>query len=139
VLALTLAVGLAGCGADEPEPGPDAGTAACTALLGRLPDRVLNRQRTALDVAGAAAWGDPAIVLRCGVTPTGPTSDPCNEYDGIGWVFTETDDVYRFLTYGRVPAVEVTVPTSIDRSTVSGGLIDLAKAVKPIPKTTDCL
>lgn len=139
MLIPVLVLGLTGCGSNAPQPGPDAGTAACTALIERLPERVLDRPRTDLDVTGAAAWGDPAIVLRCGVPPTGPTSNPCLEAGGLDWTFTETKDDFRFVTYGRNPAVEVTLPTSINRTTASGALIDLAKAVEPIPKTANCI
>jgi len=138
-LVAGLVLGLTGCGSDgAPKPGPDAGTAACTALLQRLPDRVLDRPRTDLAVAGAAAWGDPAIVLRCGVPPTGPTTDPCSEVNGVDWTFSETKKVFRFVSFGRTPAVELTLPTSIDRTTAPGALVDLADAVKPLPKTAGC-
>ena len=120
------------------QPGPDAGTAACTALLKRLPDQVLSRARADPAVTGVAAWGDPAIVLRCGVSPAAPSDNPCADYNGVDWVFTETDDVFRFVSYHRTPAVEVTIPTSIDRTTAPGALIDLAKAVAPLPKDADC-
>ena len=132
-----LALTVTGCG-NAVEPGPDAGTGACRALVGRLPDQVLDRHRTDLDVTGAAAWGDPAIVLRCGVPPTGPTTDPCLEAGGLDWTFSETDDTFRFVSFGRTPAVEVTLPTSIDRTTATGALIDLAPAVKPLPQTARC-
>ena len=138
MVAGLVVLGLAGCGSDDLEPGPDAGTAACTALVERLPAQVLDRQRTDLAVAGAVAWGDPAIVLRCGVPQAGPSDNPCTEYDGVDWVFTETKDVFRFVTYHRTPAVEVTVPTSIGRTITPGALIDLAKAVAPIPKDAVC-
>ena len=46
-----------------------------------------------------AAWGDPAIVLRCGVPVTGPTSAPCLEAGGLDWTFTETEDD---TTCGRI-------------------------------------
>jgi Protein of unknown function (DUF3515) len=135
VVAVSL---LAGCGSDL-KPGPDAAAPACGALIKRLPDRVLNRSRTKLDVAGAAGWGDPAIVLRCGVPATGPTADPCVEYDGLDWVFTETKGTFRFLSYGRNPAIEVRVPASVGRSAAPDALIDLADAVRPIPTTTRCV
>jgi hypothetical protein len=139
MLVAGLVLGLAGCGSDgAAKPGPEARTAACTALLQRLPDRVLNRPRTDMTVAGAASWGDPAIVLRCGVPPTGPTTDPCSEVNGVDWTFSETKKVFRFVTFGRTPAVEVTLPTSIDRTTAPGALVDLAAAVKPLPKTAGC-
>ena len=136
-LSIALALTLGGCSSIE--PGPQAGTAACSALLKRLPERVLNRSRTDLDVAGAAAWGDPAIVLRCGVPPTGPTDDPCLEVEGLDWTFTETEDDFRFITYGRNPAVDVQLPTSMDRTAASAALVDLAPAVAPLPVTSRCL
>lgn len=138
VLIPGLILGLSGCGSDTPKPGPNARTAACTALVGRLPDQVLNQRRTDLAVVGAAAWGDPSIVLRCGVPPTGPTSNPCIDVNGQDWTFSETQDVFRFITYGRTPAVEVTVPTSINRTSAPAALSDLAKAVAPLPKTAEC-
>jgi hypothetical protein len=134
-----LILGLSGCGGSgTPDPGPDAGTAQCTALLKRLPATVLDRQRTDLDVTGAAAWGDPSIVLRCGVTPTGPTPDRCAEYGAVDWVFTETKEDYKFITFGRSPAVEVTFPTSIDRTVVPGAVTLLAPAVQPLKVTGHC-
>jgi uncharacterized protein DUF3515 len=134
-----LVLVVAGCGSDAPQPGPDAGAPACTALLKRLPAQVLDRQRTDLDVAGAAAWGDPPIVLRCGVPPTGPTTDRCLEVGGLDWTFTETKDAFQFVTYGRTPAVEVRLPTSIDRTSAPGALVDLAASVSAIPKTASCV
>jgi hypothetical protein len=146
-LAMTaLVVVLAGCGSDgdgsgggtggEVKAAPHAEDPACTALSGRLPAKVLDRPRGALEVAGAADWGDPAIVLRCGVPAPAPTTDPCLDVDGVAWVFTETKAVFRFVSFGRDPAVEVTVPTSIDRTTAPGALTDLAATVSPVPTTS---
>ncbi len=138
LVALGLGLALGGCGfgpgSDPPTPGPDAGSAACTGLLERLPKRVLDRERNDLDVAGSAAWGDPAIVLRCGVPAPGPSAN-CLEVNQLEWIFTETKDVFRFVTHDRIPAVEVTVPTSIDRTMASGALVDLEPAVKPLPES----
>jgi hypothetical protein len=130
-----LLLGLTGCGADTPQPGPDAGTAACSALIGRLPDRVLDRTRTDLAVTGTAGWGDPAIVLRCGVPAPGPSAN-CVEVNGLEWIFSESDDVFRFVSHDRTPTVEVTIPASVDRTVASGALVDLEPAVAPLPKST---
>jgi hypothetical protein len=121
------------------QAGPDAASGDCTALLGRLPDRVLNRARTSLHVTGAAAWGDPAIVLRCGVPPPGPTTEHCLEADGLSWIIAETKHTVRFVSYGRTPAIELQIPASIERSSAPGALIDLADAVRPIPASTKCV
>jgi hypothetical protein len=132
---------LAGCGSSGSpavQPAPDAAQPACAQLTGRLPDRVLNQARNQLAVTGAATWGDPAIVLRCGVPPTGPTSDPCLEADGLDWVFTETKNQFRFVTFGRTPAVEVQIPSTVDRTAASGALVDLADAVRPLKSSKTC-
>jgi Protein of unknown function (DUF3515) len=140
-VAVGVAVGLAlaACGGGDVTSGPDGDSAACSALTGRLPSTVLARARTRLDVTGAARWGDPSIVLRCGVPPTGPTSDPCIEADGVDWTFRENGGSFRFTTFGRDPAVEVTVPGSIGRTNASAALIDLAAAVKPLASTSKCI
>jgi hypothetical protein len=56
------------------------------------------------------AWGDPAIIARCGVHPIGPTTDQCLDVSGIDWVAHQLTDGVRFTTYGRDPAIEVLVP-----------------------------
>jgi hypothetical protein len=130
-----LLVVLAGCGSNDVPPAPDAAGPACRALTGRLPARVLDRARNEAGPAGTAGWGDPAIVLRCGVPPPRPTTDPCLEVNGLDWVFTETKQAFRFVSYGRVPAVEITVPAEVDRTTAPGALVDLAGAVRPLTTT----
>jgi Protein of unknown function (DUF3515) len=137
-LATLLGVSVASCGGDSVEPGPDGASPACAALLYRLPATVLDRPRGSLDVAGAAAWGDPAIVLRCGIAAGGPTSNPCLEADGLDWTFSQASDTLLFTSFGRSPAIEVRVPLSVGRETASGALIDLAPAVRPIPATRRC-
>lgn len=56
-------------------PAPDAGSAECTELLAALPAELDGPQELTLPrrplttpaPAGAAAWGEPAVVLRCGL------------------------------------------------------------------------
>ncbi len=140
VTAAALGAVLTGCSSDGPEvkPAPGAAEPACAQLGTRLPGQVLSRDRTPLAVTGAATWGDPAIVLRCGVTPPGPTGDPCNSVNDVDWVFTENKHEYRFVTFGRNPAVEVVIPSSVDRTQAQGALVDLATAVRPIKQTHPC-
>ncbi|GLY30129.1 DUF3515 family protein [Kineosporia sp. NBRC 101731] len=138
-------VALAACGSgssagntDVPSltPGPDAAVAACTDLMDRLPETVLSRARnTTQEPTGIATWGDPAISLSCGATPTGPTTDRCIDINDVAWVFSETSTAYTFITYGRDPAVQVQVPTSVERSAATAALVDLEKAVKPLGTT----
>jgi hypothetical protein len=146
-VARYAAVGLlaAGCGGGSPAaPAPEATSSACAALLTRLPARVLDQPANGSAggrVVGEATWGDPAIVLRCGVPPPGPTSQRCQAVDGIDWVIAEepSEDGVVFTTYGRRPAVEVGVPSAYDPATASAALVDLAPAVRPLPSDRTCL
>jgi len=142
--ALVLAT-LAGCsGGDGDEPdlsaAPGGGSPACAALVGRVPGTVLDRTRSTPQAAGVAVWGDPPIVLRCGVdAPAGPTSAPCLVVDGVDWLLENADandDPASFLSYGRTPAVRVTVPGA--RQDATGALVDLAPALAPLPAAKRC-
>lgn len=92
-----------------PAGGADA---TCARLATGLPDRLVDQARrsTSSDSPAVAAWGDPAVLWRCGVTPPGPTSDQCLAVDGVDWIASPLDDGTAFTTYGREPAVQVLVP-----------------------------
>jgi hypothetical protein len=85
---------------------------ACARMAAALPDRVRgqDRVRTTSSSPAVAAWGRPAVVWRCGVTPPGPTTDECLAVDGVDWVVHRLSDGAAFTTYGRDPAVQVLVP-----------------------------
>ena len=120
-------------------PSPTgAAAAACRDLAEALPDRVEGRARAELDVAGpyVAAWGDPAIVLRCGVprperlTPGSESYDPAADtvtVNEVSWLLEEQPDGIRFTTTERAVFVEVTVPG--DYAPEVNPLLDLAAPV----------
>ncbi|KYH43352.1 hypothetical protein AZH51_13265 [Branchiibius sp. NY16-3462-2] len=123
-LVAVLAAGLvlAGCGSDTPSATPAAGAAdpLCAKVAAHWPSTVSSKDRVSVDVSGnpstnvaktVAAWGDPAIIARCGVDAPGPSTD-CIEADDIDWVMSSLSDGKRFVTYGRVPAIEVLVPSA---------------------------
>ena len=96
-LALVVAGLLAGCGSgpveiDEPDLGEEA-AATCRELVEDLPDTVADQRSRPVtpDGAAGAAWGDPAIVLTCGVgEPEGYVPEgPCTVVDGVGWYVPE--------------------------------------------------
>lgn len=58
-----------------------------------------------------AAWGDPAVIARCGVGAAAPTPVECVEVDGVGWIPEPLTDGTRFVSFGTDPAVEVLVPS----------------------------
>lgn len=136
---------LAGCaGPLAVEAGPDATDPACAGLLAALPRTVAGAQARQTSGTGTAAWGEPAVLLRCGVTPTGPTSRECvgvEAPDGsvVDWVLLASDDSGAILTtYGRRPAVEVEVPAGYGPATLSV-LPDLGPAVAALPVEAACL
>jgi hypothetical protein len=127
----------AGCGADavrvEP-PTPDRATVAlCERLVAALPDHLDDAQRRPATPQSplTAAWGDPALVLRCGVprpARLGPTSDVL-EVEDVDWFLVESAAGYTFTTAGRAAYVELTVPAEVDRSEATAPLVDLAPAI----------
>ncbi len=142
IAALVLIPGLlAGCSSAVPvSPATHATDPDCASLILATPDSLgdgLGRRHTTAQAT--TAWGDPAIVLRCGVEPPGPTTERCETVstaDGpsVDWLVVQDDGTddgnggtaapgtstdWTFTTYGRVPAVEVHVPAAVaaERST----------------------
>jgi hypothetical protein len=116
------------------EPGPFATDPACARVLvaARSLDDLAGRQRRSTTSQSTAAWGDPAVVLRCGVEPPGPTTQPCLDAGGVDWVVDGT----RFTTYGREPAVEVLLPRGVQPIEVLG---QLGALVTALPQSRECL
>lgn len=84
-----------------------------------------------------AGWGDPAIILRCGVPRPAKLNDPNErsvEVNGVDWIEEKNDNgSYRLTTTLRKAYVEVIIP---EQRTSRGlnPLLDLASAVrKTIP------
>ena len=107
-----LAVALTAACSRPPEVAlaPLAGAPACAGA--RWPEAVSGHARvpTTPEAASVAAWGDPAIIARCGLEPLGPTTDECVTVDGVDWVVRRLSDGSAATTYGRDPAIEVLAP-----------------------------
>ncbi len=105
--------------------------AVCAALVAALPDVVADavRREVQPESAAVAAWGQPPVILRCGVEP--PAADPGTavlEVDGVGWVAVAGDGGTFFTTVDRDARVEVAVPD--DYAPEAEVLADLAPAVR---------
>jgi hypothetical protein len=114
---------------------PPAGSdPACAQMAERLPQRLLSQERvtTSSSSPAVAAWGDPAIIWRCGVTPPAPTTKECVAVNGVDWVVDPLDDGTGFTTYGRTPAVQVLVPKAYAPETFA--LPALAAVVDEVPQ-----
>lgn len=114
-------------------PSPAAAAAAaCRDLHRALPARVEGQAGRATSPRSdlTAAWGNPAIVLRCGVgrpSALEPTSQLVS-VDGVDWFPEQLSDGYRFTSYGRVADVEVRVPGRYAPEV--NPLVDLAGAMQ---------
>ena len=130
---LLLVTALSGCGAkvdvDEYPTAPDT-KIDCEALIADMPTKVAGQDDRAVSGQIAAAWGDPAIILRCGVEkPEALTpSSRCFDVSGVGWLAETTADGYLFTTIGRAFHVSVEVPKTYDPA--ADALADLASSVK---------
>jgi len=133
---MLVALTAGGCGQDPVKvQSPELTSSArevCDRLVPALPDRVDGAdRRETTQPALTAAWGDPPLVLRCGVTrpaDLSPTSEIL-EVEGVEWFLVESGAGYTFTTVGRTAHVELTVPAEVDRSEATAPLVDLAAAV----------
>jgi hypothetical protein len=136
VAALTAACG-GPVEVDVPDlDGDDA--AACAALAADLPDTLAEQERVEIDPddAPAAAYGDPAIVVRCGVgVPEGfDLTASCETADGVGYYIPDEqyDDQsldVTMTTAGYQPRVEVTIPADYRPNAIPAAMPVLAPLV----------
>lgn len=112
--------------------------AVCRGLVNALPDVVADQTRRDVtpDDGTTAAWGDPAIVLRCGVDkPQGfDRFAECTVVNDVDWyvpdVWPETGSLV-FSTVGRDVYVEVSLPVRYLPPAAT-----MANLAKPITSTT---
>lgn len=141
VAVVAAALGLAGCGSDAVQvdrfPVSAAGHETCPKVLDALPDKVAGQhRRTVTGSTYAAAWGDPAIVLRCGgPLPKTFKGDPCITRNGIGWSVPqdEADDITLDATMTlafRSPVLQVHVPATYRPNGPSEVMADLDPLVR---------
>jgi len=112
----------------------------CDALYADLPGEVADAKRRDVESNIAAVWGDPEIILRCGVgKPDALTrASRCDTVDDVGWFSEETADGFLFTTIGRQFFISVEVPEDYDPP--ADALVDLAKSVKKHdPNVTPCV
>jgi hypothetical protein len=120
-----------------PPPAPsDSIEAGCTSVFAKLPIQLgtLNPRRTDSNSGFVAAWGDPAIVIRCGVArpsaaelSAGPELQDVN---GVLWFADLEKSQVVYTTMDRAVSVEVSVPSKQDQP-----LTLLAPAVLTLPAT----
>lgn len=144
-----LTLGLAGCGTVQVPAGEHATDPACAEIvLGAPPLMLDGLERVETSSQGTAAWGDgdDTVVLRCGVTPPGPTTDQCTRLeDGSGvqvdWIVREIEGgVMLYTTYGREPAIDITVPMAAAGDQPSAAPLDVGRLIDSnIEATEHCV
>lgn len=154
VTALVLLSGatLAGCASPVGvDVAPHAADPLCAEVVLALPRELAGMARLTTSSQATAAWGDrdAPVVLRCGVEPPPPSTDPCVSADdgsvAVDWLAVEGSSGpdgaadWTFTTYGRDPAVEVQVPAEVATSRSTSFLIDLGPAVARVEQTRSCL
>ena len=116
-----------------PPVTPEA-DANCPALMGALPLELAGEQSRPVrsDSPYAYAWGDPPVVLVCGVERPAalePTS-PLIQINGVEWLVDTTDpDHIIWTAVDRPVYVQVTVPASVDSAPVTALTTTIAEAL----------
>ena len=101
---------------------------ACESLIAALPDTVGGQVQVESDGDFGAAFGDPPIVVTCGVGRPDHLMTNCTAVDGVDWYLDESDERYIATTVGREPNVEIVVPAEYQES--ASTQIDLAEPIK---------
>ncbi|MGY1730782.1 DUF3515 domain-containing protein [Geodermatophilus sp. SYSU D01045] len=113
---------------EVPPPTPEA-DAHCPALMAGLPlDLTEEPQRLVdSDTPYAAAWGDPPIVLVCGVPqPAGLVAgEGLLQIDQVTWFVEQAEEATTWTAVDRAAYVQVTLPPDVDSApvTVLSGVI----------------
>lgn len=115
-IGITLLAGLTACSSSlQVEPAVGAASQFCIELGAVLPVSVGGAllRGTDPESPGTKAWGDPAIVLRCGVAE--PTSFSATSQllsvNQLSWYPEELQAGVRFTTLETTELVEVSIPS----------------------------
>jgi hypothetical protein len=118
---------------DVPPVTPQA-DASCPALMSSLPLELSGEQSRRVQSASpfAYAWGDPAIVLVCGVDrPAGyVVGVSAIQINGVQWfVDTGNPDTTVWTTVDRPVYVQISLPASVDSAPVTALTTRIAQAL----------
>ena len=107
---------------------------ACRDLVDALPDEVGDgaaRRPVEPDSGRTAAWGDPPVVLECGVEAP-ERDEPPFVVNGVGFTTRDVGSATRWTTYGRTVLAAVTVPDAYSGGDVMVGLTDALDGALPV-------
>ncbi len=137
LLALAATAFLVGCGRQVAVPPPDAPAEVCASVT--IPTTVSGAGLRPTPEAGTAAWGEPPITYRCGVSRPASLSATSRLLDvaGIGWLPIEGEGGTGFIattwpSTADPVYVEVLVPE--DYAAPADVLIDISAALVAAPE-----
>lgn len=140
-LPACLVATLAGCGGGPgavtvpvPVSSADVG-AICRLIEPTLPKKIdgMDRRKTSPRTDRTAAWGDPPVIMRCGVErPKALTrTSQLDTVNGVDWLVEERDGGHVFTSINRAAYIEITVPAGHDPQV--GPLVDIAPTMQYVP------
>ncbi len=121
-----------------PPPADAATTSACAALLAALPAEIdpgVERRAVTGAPDRAAAFGDPAVVLRCGV-PEPERVTEAVQINRVDWSVRDSGAGYEWTTVGRGPAVSVELPDVYEQRGFAELIVPLTGPVTATLPTT---
>lgn len=117
-------------------PVDPAAAPQCATLLAALPDQLsFGVAREVTGRADATAWGEPPVVLVCGVAPPSdlqPTSQ-LSQVNGVAWYVKTAVDTSFYGVPGE-NTLWTTVERSVSVAVVISGTREAAIAISPISR-----
>jgi hypothetical protein len=133
--SLCIFAGASACSSSlDVEPADGTGTQFCTELGAILPVSLGGTllRDTRPSSPGTKAWGDPAIVLRCGVAPPKSYSAASQllTVNDVNWYPEELEAGVRFTSMETSELVEVSIPMAYE--TTADILTELSSAISSL-------
>lgn len=121
-----------------PPPELDtAGQRSCQELISALPTQLGDRPARPVDSSSpyVVAWGEPAIVLRCGVArpPSFVATADVNEINTVVWFAERRGSTTAWTVVDRPVYVEVLVPADESSEPVARLSTAVTRSLKPQP------
>jgi uncharacterized protein YceK len=120
------------------EAAEDANNPLCAEVSVRYPGQIGGLEQRWTNAQATTAYGDPsAILVRCGLEPVFASELPCVSASSIDWLVDDSNAPnFRFISFGRSPAVEVIVDS--EKASGVSALDGLSQAVSKLPATAFC-
>ena len=88
----------------------------CAQVLSKLPVQLEGLSPRIVHAEQSVAWGDPAVVLRCGVDRpanlAAGSTDPTLLVDAVNWLVTGGTTATKYTVIDRSVYIEVSVPST---------------------------